>query len=433
MREDLLRELAKKLKPFVYVLLIFALGFGACWSMIRWFEVKPSSYGFFYYHGAHPYDKKLNEREMDQLDSLTVVFRQILFHLRTSYYKEVSLEEIANDMFKRRNKVLDSHSYYLTFKESWARQEILLDKGFGGIGVSMVEAAVDSVNKQKTKVVVYLVFPNTSAAQAGVTKGDTIVSVNDQNVFSSEQAKNLIRGKIGTKVLLKIIRKDNKDTLRMDIERKKVIIPSVTWNLLDKNKSIGLIKILSFSRYEPLNLQLAIISLKGMGIKKIVLDLRDNGGGFVDSFLHSSLFFMPESDTIAVFAAKGSKEVYDSSYVAKEFGAKNIGKFKNLEVVCLINNNTGSAAEFLAKTLQRWGYKLVGEPTIGHSTTVRSFKLRDGSEVNISTKKAYFGGQEEEIPETGVKPDFLVQNPTDSSEDLQLKKAIEILQERGDK
>ncbi|MDP3710526.1 MAG: S41 family peptidase [bacterium] len=423
------------MRPLKVILLMTSgliLGFLACWSLAYFFKVEPSTHGLFYYQKRHPYEKNLGKDEIATMDSLTVIFRQILYYTYNSYYRDISLEDIAVDLFKRRNTALDPHSSYWTPQEVTSQYEVLLNRDFSGIGIKMMGERSDSSSEEKAKVTVNFVFPKTPAEHAGVLKRDTIITVDGKKVFSTGQAKKLIRGETGTKVLLEILRPAHKEVLRFNIERNKIVVPSVTWDLIDKDKLIGLVKIHSFAMFEPLNLQLALTSLKGLGVKDVVLDLSDDSGGFVESFLHSSYLFMSKNDTIAVSVSRESKTIYDSLYVVREFGKSNFGRFKDLRIVCIVNGNTASAAEFFAKTMQRWGYVLVGEPTAGYSTMLKPFVLMGGSRINIASQKTYFGGRQEEIPATGVRPDILVVSPLIYNYDLQLEKAIEILQ-KGDK
>ncbi len=403
------------------------LGFSACWSLIYFFDVKPSTHGLFYYQVRHPYEKSLGKEEMAKMDSLTVIFRQIIYNVYIWYYRDVSLDKISDDLFKRQKTVLDKHTAYLTTQEVLDANERIHDKGFGGIGVHLVGVRVDSVHKDKTRVTVDYVFPQTPAERSGLLKRDTIISVNGQEVFLAEQAKNLIRGKIDTKVLLTIIRPGYKDTLRLAIERKIITTPAVTWNLVKEDTSIGLIKINSFSKLEPSLFRLAVATLKVLKADKFIIDVRGNSGGLFGSFLFSCFPLMDGNDTLAVGVSGKTKDIYDSTYVAK-LGEKNPGRFKDLKLVCLVNNSTGSAAEFFAKTMQCWGHPLVGEPTYGVSTMLYPLMLMDGSEIDVAWQKIYFGGKQEEIPDTGVLPNFVVRNDPASEKDLQMEKAIEILQ-----
>lgn len=416
------------MKIFLLCLVCFGLGIMACWSVLAHFNLKATR--LFYYQAKHPYEKDFSKEDMAKLDSLTVVFRQIMYHIRNSYYRDISLEEIATDLFKRQNEALDIHTSYLTRKEAVSMDERLYNKNFGGIGISMTGVIVDSIDKRKTRVLIDEVFSKSPAEKAGVLKRDTIAVVDGKKVFLSEEAKNLIRGPIGTKVLLGILRKGFSDTVWTAIERGNIVIPTVTWSLVG-DKKIGLIKIYSFSKLEPGFLRLALSILKISGAKEFIIDLRNNGGGFVNSFFGSCPFFLVDNDTIAVEISRNPIVVYNSSYVAEEFGDKDIGRFKNHRIVCLVNKGTASAAEFFAKTMQRWGYVLVGETTFGKSHAQHVFSLVDGSVINVSFQRTYFGGNREEIPDTGIVPDVLIKNSVNSEKDLQLEKAIEILQKGG--
>jgi C-terminal processing protease CtpA/Prc len=168
------------------------------------------------------------------------------------------------------------------------------------------------------------------------------------------------------------------------------------------------------------------------GVKKVILNLRDSRGGIFDNFLLSCFPFINGNDTLAVGVNRKTKVVFDSTYIANHLKGKNPGRFRDFKIVCLVNGNTGSASEFFSKTLQRWGYVLIGEPTFGMSTKLRRCNLSDGSMMLVAIDKMYFGGKQEEIPETGVVPNFIVKNDEGLGIDLQLEKAIEILQ-KGDK
>lgn len=428
------KEIAVKInirwiKIYLLCLICFGLGIGACWAALAHFNLKATR--LFYYQVKHPYEKDFSKEDMAKLDGLTIKFRQIIYHFHQSYYRDISLEEIATDLFKRRNAVLDSHSSYWTPEEVSDQYELLLNKDFGGIGVVIAGIKTNTTDNTKTKVVVTNVFAKNPAQEAGILKRDTIITVDNKKVFLAEEARNLIRGKVGTKMLLGILRKGSRDTLLVTLERKNITIPTVTWNLVGKDKSVGLIKIYSFSKLEPSVLRLALSSLKALKVDRIIIDLRDNDGGFFESFLGSCPFFMSENDTIAIAASRKSSVVYDSLYIVNKFAKKDFGRFKDFKIACLVNNSTSSAAEFFARTLQRWDYPLIGESTTGRSNILQPFKLVDGSRINVAFLKIYFGGRQEEIPDTGVIPDFVVKNNVDLERDLQLEKAIEILEKGG--
>lgn len=410
-------------------LVCFGLGITACWAVLSYFHLTATR--LFYYQVQNPYEKDLSKEEMAEMDTRTVVLREAMYRIYTLYYKQISFKEISADFMRRKNKALDEHTLYVAPEDTSEFKETFYNKDFGGIGVNLFSIRTDSTDKKKTKVIVGFVFPKTPAERAGVLKGDTIIAVDGKKVFLADEAKNLIRGEINTTTVLEIIRPGSKDILWKTIERKSIVIPGVTWELVKEDTTIGLINIFSFSLLEPSLLQLALSSLEVSGVKKVILNLRDSRGGIFGHFLLSSFLFMDSNDTLAVAVNRKTKTVFDSTYIVNYLKGKNQGRFKNLKIVCLINGNTGSASEFFAKTLQRWGYTLIGEPTAGMNTMLRRFSLSDGSIMLIAIEKMYFGSKQEEIPETGIVPNILVKNDPNSKKDLQLERAIEILQKGG--
>ncbi len=289
---------------------------------------------------------------------------------------------------------------------------------FVGVGIYMV------ADEKSDRVLVYYPIPETPADKAGIKPGDLIISV-DGIEYTAKDFKNIssfIKGKEGTKVNL-VIERDGK-RMSFDLIREKITTNPITTKLLDNN--IGYIKVPSFDEDTSKGFEEKVKELENQGAKKIIIDLRNNGGGIVDEAVNIADFLLEKGKPIISTVDNKDKKTVTYS--------KNDPTI-TIPVVVLVNENSASASEILACSLQdNERAKLVGTKTYGKGVIQTVLSLADGSGLKITTEQ-YYTPKEVSIHKKGIEPNEEVKLPesvkniyaVEESQDTQLKKAIELL------
>ena len=206
------------------------------------------------------------------------------------------------------------------------------------------------------------------------------------------------------------------ENIDFNIIRDNIQIPAVEWEM--KEDGIGYIELSQFSPRTYGELVSAIFALKEENMTKLILDLRDNGGGYLDQAMRVVSSFVKEGNVIQKeFSDKSRERVSVDGNVLLD----------NIPMVILINYYSASASEITAGTLQDYGRAIiVGEKSFGKGTVQNTKIFEDGSMIKYTISK-WLTGKGNDIHEIGITPDYEVLNEKDSEEDLQMDKAIEIL------
>ncbi|MBR5239550.1 MAG: S41 family peptidase [Clostridia bacterium] len=292
-----------------------------------------------------------------------------------------------------------------------------VEGNYVGIGV---EVTVDDSNF----IVVMNSFDGSAAQKAGIKTGDRIIKVEDTPVTGDKlnEAVNMIRGPVGETVYLEILTKDG-ETKQLELVRSEVSVETVRVQML--NDGIGYVRISSFDVGTDAEFIRKFEELDSSELKGLVVDLRSNSGGTLDSVVAVSDYLMPEGTIVSVKYTDGSESVYESD-----------GEHQLKVPVCvLIDEGTASAAELLAGALRdNNGAKLIGQNSYGKGVVGQSFAI-DSKSALLLTIGEYFLPCGENIHGVGLKPDIevAIENQTmsvfmmEQSEDTQLQRAIEEL------
>lgn len=294
-----------------------------------------------------------------------------------------------------------------------------LDEAMGnyvGIGIYM---AVNPTNDGT--ILVLQPMENSPAEAVGIKAGDIITKVNDVELTNDNVSdmSNKIKGEEGTKVKLEIKREEK--TLTFEVERKKIIMSHITSSIKEGN--IGYINIKNFDGGAAEEFKTKYQELKKKGIKSLIIDIRNNGGGVVDESLSIADMLCNKDETLLITVDKSGKEVITQSKQVPII---------DVPVVLLVNEYSASASEILAGALQdNETAKLVGTKTYGKGVIQSLMKLSDGSGLKITTEE-YYTPKHNKINKAGLNPDYEVELPKDittltDDNDTQLKKAIELL------
>lgn len=335
-------------------------------------------------------------------DSISEKLALIEKEIDSEFYKKYDKTKVKDMLAKAYVKALgDKYSRYMTEKEY---AEYLEDnKGsYSGIGI-VYEKAPRNLYRIRS------VMKKSPAEEAGLKKGDVITKVEGRNVDKGKDVLKLIKGKAGTKVKLVIKRAGKLKSytiVRRDIKEKTV------YSRIVKKKFVQ-IRITSFGVNTATEFKKEYKKYKDKGFKNIILDLRYNGGGFLDSALAIGNMFVDKGTAIKVYNKSKEEDAY-------EYGK---GK-EDAKVVILVNKYSASASEILAVSLQENGVaKLVGEKTYGKGVIQTTLPLKSGGALYLTTLE-YVSPKGKKIHGVGIMPDYIVHN---KYSDKQLNRAISLL------
>lgn len=265
---------------------------------------------------------------------------------------------------------------------------------FCGIG------AYISQGKNDNSLKVAGVVKGGPAEKAGIKKGDIIVEVDGENIQGkdSSYAISKMKGKKGTNVSISVMRKGNKKTITFNIKREVIHDNTVSYKMLDNN--IGYISVSAFETVTKKQFKSAVDCLEKKNEKGLIIDLRDNGGGLLDTALDMLDQILPKK--LVVYTK-------DKNGVAEEYYTKD-DKEINIPIVILVNGNSASASEVFCGALRDYGKaKLLGTKTFGKGIVQSSFAFRDGTGLKFTTSK-YYTPKGINIHGTGFEPDIKVKS-----------------------
>ncbi|MDI6717542.1 MAG: S41 family peptidase [Patescibacteria group bacterium] len=294
---------------------------------------------------------------------------------------------------------------------------------FGGIG-----AEIGIRNEELT---VITPIKGTPAEKAGLTAGDKILKINDTITagLTVDEAVSKIKGQKGTKVVLTMFRKEWSEPKEISITRDTIQIPTLDSKNLnyegkeDPKGKIMYLQLYNFYEKSPLLFYNTIVkSLFNNNPKGIIIDLRNNPGGYLEAAVNIAGWFMDRGQLVV-----SEKFNFGNN---KEFRTDGTELFKNTPVVVLINQGSASASEILAGTLRdNRGIKLVGNKSFGKGSVQQMIPLGNNSEAKITIAR-WLTPKGNLIDKEGLKPDIevnITQQDVESGKDPQLEKAVEIL------
>lgn len=332
--------------------------------------------------------------------------------IKSNYYSTVDLGALVDAGIKGMFSYLgDPYTTYLD-KDQTDNLNNSLSGSYQGIGVKI------SVNSEEKKMIISEVFDNTPAKSAGLAVGDIIVKVNDNVVADMESGEVTKLIKSSDEVKL-VVNRDGND-LDFTLNTAKLNNPSVDDKIIDgdNGNKIGYLKISKFNEtayeqfYEKLN------KIEVDGINSLIIDLRDNTGGYLSAATKISEMFLQKGKVIYSLNEQSStKTTYDET-----------DDERNYKVYILVNGNSASASEILAAALKdSYGAKIVGTTTYGKGKVQKTSKLSDGTMYKYTSAK-WLTPSGECIDGVGLKPDIEISNGDELLKDLVLEKAIEEIQ-----
>lgn len=352
----------------------------------------------------------VNTHSLAKLKELEGVIDEYYYHSDT-----LSQEQKENGLYKGLMESLeDPYSVYYTAEELEDLQQETSGT-FGGIGVLMQQDTESGLTK------VIKVYSDTPASRGGMKKGDIFYRIDgkDATTMTSDEIVKNVRGELGTDVELVMYR--DGEQVKMTLTRETISTPTVSSKLLDN--SIGYLQITQFDTVTKKQFNTHFKKLQDKGMKAMILDLRDNPGGSVDTVTAIAKKLLPKGKIFFMRDKNGKEEVYRCS-----------GADFDLPLVVLVNGNSASASEILSGAIQdaKIG-TLVGTQTYGKGVVQSILNLGDGSGVKITIAN-YFTRNGRDINKVGIKPDVELKFDADAYQkdgtDNQLERAKEILNKK---
>lgn len=360
-------------------------------------------------------DSSKSDTSLSGLEYTLARFRS---ELEKKYLGEINDEELIDGAIKGYVSALgDPYTVYYTKKEM---AEIMQETNgnYVGIGIYM------TLNKEMKAIEVIKPMENSPAEKAGILQGDIITKVDGEAYTGDkmDEASNKIKGEAGTKVKIEILR--DGETKEFEITREKILISHITTKVLENN--IGYIAISDFDGGCANEFETKYQKLKEQGITKLIIDIRNNGGGIVDEAIDILDLIIDKGSTLLITTNKNGEE--EITKAKKE-------PIINMPIVVLTNGYSASASEILAGALKdNEKATLVGTTTYGKGVIQELHQLTDGSGLKITTNE-YFTPNHNKINKVGIEPNVTIELSDEAKttlnlkeeDDNQLQKAIEIL------
>ena len=292
------------------------------------------------------------------------------------YVDSVNEQKLVEDGIRGMLEKLDPHSTYTDAKETKAMNEPL-QGDFEGIGVQF--------NMIEDTLVVIQPVVNGPSQKVGILAGDRIVSVNDSTIAGVKMARidimKMLRGKKGTKVKLGVVRRGVKEVLTFVVTRAKIPVHTINASYMIR-PNVGYIRIESFGMKTHDEFMSAVDSLKKKGMKTLLLDLQDNGGGYLQSAVQISNEFLKNNDMIVYTEGRRARR--------QNFKAIGNGRLQDVKVYVLVNELSASAAEIVTGAIQDNDRgTVVGRRTFGKGLVQRPLDLPDGSMIRLTIAHYY--------------------------------------------
>lgn len=300
----------------------------------------------------------------------------ILNMINYSYVDTVDIKEIEEKAIPQIIKDLDPHTVYIPAKDMQRVNEEMIGN-FGGIGVQFY--------KYLDTVTVVKVVPGGPAEKAGLLDGDRIVKVNDSLVagkkMNTDAIMKMMRGEIGTEVLLTIRRHGVDQPILKKVVRGSIPIKSVEVAYM-VNDTVGLVKVKTFGMNTYEEFMTALENLKAQGMKRLIVDLKDNEGGILTIAIRMINEFLPKGRLILYTQGKASLRV--------DYNSNGKGNYQDLPLTVLINEFSASASEIFAGAIQDNDRgMIIGRRSFGKGLVQEQRELADGSALRLTVARYY--------------------------------------------
>lgn len=321
-------------------------------------------------------------------------FEEALKLIQQNYVDQVNEEHLVDAAIKAMIADLDPHSRYTSREEAEAMREAM-SGSFAGIGIQFL--------KDNDQIFITMVNPDGPAMRAGIRVGDQILTVDGETVTGKEwgnkEVMEKLRGEKDVPVALGVVSPGNPEIKNIRIVRENILEKSVRESYM-VDKEIGYIALSIFNRTTRPEIDEALKKLKEQGMKKLILDLQSNGGGYVESAIGVVDEFVPKEKIVFYSVPnEGGKDYYFTG---------GYGQFYEGELVVLIDESTASSSEIVTGALQDWDRAVViGRRSFGKGLMQKPVPLSDGSEMQLTGARYYTpSGRSIQKPYTKGKEDY---------------------------
>ncbi|MDP8261016.1 MAG: S41 family peptidase [Candidatus Kappaea frigidicola] len=326
------------------------------------------------------------------------IFSGAISLIQTKYVEEVDSKELIYGALKGMLYSLDPYSQFLD-PDAYSDMQVQTEGEFGGLGIEI--AVKDNI------LTIISPIHGTPAERAGVMAGDRIIKIDGETTeaITLLEAVKKLRGKPKSEVTLTVFREKTSKIYDILIIRDIIKIDSIK-DVQMVDEKIGYIRLVEFQENSPAEFKKAVVKLKKEGMDSLVLDVRNNPGGLLDSAIQITDMLLPADLVIVSTRGRDSKEEYT-------FSSKEKSLLSDKEpMVVLINEGSASGSEILAGALQDHNRAvLLGQKTFGKGSVQSVIPMSDGSAVRITTSKYYLPSGRS-IHEKGIEPDIEVEEIT---------------------
>ncbi len=319
------------------------------------------------------------------------VFTEALSMVKKNYVEDVKAKDLVYGAIRGMLSSLDPHSSFLN-PEAYKEMQAETKGEFGGIGIQ--------IGVKEGMLTVIAPIEDTPAYMAGIKAGDKIIKINNESTkdMSLHDAVSKMRGVPKTSVTITILREGWKETKDFTLVRELIKIKSVKSRLLEEG--IGYVKISQFQEQTAADLSTAMEKLMQEKMNSLVLDLRNNPGGLLNSAVSVTSDFLPPGKLVVyIKGKKGERTEYNTGDERPNY---------DMPMIVLVNEGSASASEIVAGALKDWNRAVIlGAKTFGKGSVQSVIPLSDGSGLRLTTA-IYYTPKGTSIQATGIVPDIVV-------------------------
>ncbi len=341
-------------------------------------------------------------------------FTEVLAHVQKHYVEEVKTKDLVYGAIRGMLATLDPHSAFMP-PEVYKEVQVETKGEFGGVGIQ--------IGMKDNRLTVIAPIDGTPAERAGVKAGDFIVKVDTESTkdMTLLDAVQKMRGLKGTKVTLTIQREGVAEPLVFGLVREIIKIESVRFKMLEGN--IGYVRLTQFQDQSAKDVANAVRKLREQKMQSLILDLRNNPGGLLNSAVEVSEQFVGLSRLIVYIKTReGRKDDYVSHVKEQP---------EDYPIIVLVNEGSASASEIVAGALQDWGRAVVvGVQTFGKGSVQTILPLGDGSGLRLTTAK-YYTPKGRSIHGIGIAPDIVIKGKPSATPPIRERDLDKTLREPG--
>ena len=329
--------------------------------------------------------------------------------IRTNYYGKIDKNKIIDSAINSMIEEIDDD--FTTYTDNETTESFLesVEGTYEGIGCT-----VTSTEDGTIKIVD--IFKNSPSSEAGLKENDIILKIDDKEFENSTDASNYIRNEAKNKIKIRILR--GEEEKEITVTRKKVEIPVVAGKIIEQdNHKIGYIKITTFTSVSDDQFKTELKNLEKKNIEALIIDVRDNGGGYLSSATNITSMLLKKGQTIYQLEINNKKEKIKDETKDK----------RTYPIAVIINESSASASEILASAIKE-SYKglVTGVTSYGKGTVQQTKKLSDGSMIKYTTQK-WLTPKGNSIDKKGVEPTNEIERNYELNEDNQITETTKLL------